>query len=192
MRTKDEAKEQVILDTALRLIMQTGLSGLKMSELAKEAGVATGTVYIYFDDKPALIQRLYTYLLRKSLIDLNAGISETDPLRVKIQKITRNYLNDNLNNPEYTAFFEQYFRSPYSVETEDTRAEETTMMQPIYELVVQGQQQTIIKEAKPDLLVTLVCGMLDELARQVHFTGNPISESDWELTFSVIWDGVKR
>ena len=192
MRTKDEAKEQLILDTALRLIMQTGLSGLKMSDLAKEAGVATGTVYIYFDDKPALIQRLYAYLLRKSLSDLNAGVLDTDPLRVKIQKITRNYLNDNLNYPEYTAFFEQYFRSPFAVETEDTRTEEVSMMQPIYDLVVQGQQQTIIKEANPDLLVTLVCGMLDELARQSHFTGKPISESDWELTFSVIWDGVKR
>lgn len=192
MRPKDEAKEQLILDTALSVINRTGLAGLKMSDLAKEAGVATGTVYIYFEDKSALIQRLYTYLLRKSLSDLNAGIEEADPLRVKIQKITRNYLDDNLKYPEYTAFFEQYFRSPYFVETEAIRAEENTMMQPIHELVVQGQQQTIIKEADPDLLVTLVCGMLNELAKQAHFTQQPISEHDWELTFSVIWDGVKR
>lgn len=192
MRKKDDAKEQLILDTALSLINRTGLTGLKMSDLAKEAGVATGTVYIYFDDKPALIQRLYTYLLRKSLSDLNAGIEEADPLRVKIQKITRNYLDDNLKHPEYTAFFEQYFRSPYYAETEANRAEETRVMQPIYDLVVQGQQQTIIKEAEPDLLVTLVCGMLIELARQIHFTDQGISERDWELTFSVIWDGVKR
>lgn len=192
MRTKDEAKEKLILDTALRLIMQTGLSGLKMSDLARESGVATGTVYIYFDDKPALIQRLYAYLLRKSLSDLKAGIADTDPLRVKIQKITRNYLDDSLKYPEYTAFFEQYFRSPYFVETEAIRAEEASVMQPIYELVVEGQQQTIIKEANPDLLVTLVCGMLNELAKQALFSQQPITESDWELTFSVIWDGVKR
>lgn len=192
MRTKDEAKEQLILDTALRLIMQTGLAGLKMSDLAKEAGVATGTLYVYFDDKPALIQRLYAYLLRKSLCDLKAGIAETDPLRVKIQKITRNYLTDNVENPEYAAFFEQYFRSPYFVETEAMQIEEASIMQPIYELIVLGQQETIIKDANPDLLVTLVCGMLNELAKQAHFTKQPISESDWKLTFSVIWDGVKR
>lgn len=192
MRTKDESKEKLILDTALRLIMQTGLSGLKMSELARAAGVATGTVYIYFEDKPTLIQRLYAYLLRKSLSDLRAGITDTDPLRVKIQKITRNYLDDSLENPEYTAFFEQYFRSPHYVETEAIRTEEASVMQPIYELIVEGQQQTIIKEANPDLLVTLVCGMLNELAKQALLFQQPISESDWELTFSVIWDGVKR
>ncbi len=192
MRTKDEAKEQLIFDTALRLIQQTGLSGLKMSELAKEAGVATGTVYIYFADKPTLIQQLYAYLLRKSLSDLGEGINDTDPLRVKIQKITRNYLDDNLANPQYTAFFEQYYRSPYYVLTDAVEAEETTAMQPIIDLIIEGQQQTIIKEARPDLLLTLVCGMLDELAKQAHFTKQPISESDWDLTFSVIWDGVKR
>lgn len=192
MRTKDEAKEQLIFDTALRLIMQTGLAGLKMSELAKEAGVATGTVYIYFADKPDLIQRLYAYLLRKSVSDLNQGIKDADPLRVKIQKMTRNYLDDNLANPAYTAFFEQYYRSPYYVLTDDLRAEESAVMQPIYDLIVQGQQQTIIKEANPDLLVTLVCGMLDELAKQAHFTGQPVSDGDWYITFSVIWDGVKR
>lgn len=192
MRTKDEAKEQLILDTALRVISRSGLAGLKMSALAKEAGVATGTVYVYFADRTALIQRLYAYLLRKSLSDLRAGITDTDPLRVKIHKMTRNYLNDNVSRPEYIAFFEQYFRSPYSAETAETRAEETNVMQPIYDLVVQGQRETIIKEADPDLLVTLVCGMLDELARQAHFTGRPVSEADWELVFSVIWDGVKR
>lgn len=192
MRTKDEVKEQLILDTALRLIMQTGLVGLKMSELAKEAGVATGTLYVYFDDKPALIQRLYAYLLRKSLCDLSTGITETDPLRIKIQKITHNYLTDTIEKPEYVAFFEQYFRSPYFVETDATRAEEARMMQPIYELIVVGQQQTLIKDASPDLLVTLVCGMLNELARQVHLTKQPLSPEDWQLTFSVIWDGVKR
>ena len=192
MRNKDEAKEQLILDAALRLIRQTGLAGLKMSDLAKDAGVATGTLYIYFDDKPALIQRLYAYLLRKSLCDLSTGVADADPLRVKIEKMTRNYLDDNLKNPEYTAFFEQYFRSPYSVETAAIQAEEASVMQPILNLVVEGQQQTIIKKADPNLLVTLVCGMLDELARQAHFTQQPISESDWELTFSVIWDGIKR
>lgn len=192
MRSKDEEKEKLILESALRLIMRSGLAGLKMSDLAKEAGVATGTVYIYFDDKPALIQRLYTYLLRKSLNDLEVGIEPEDPIRIKIQKIARNYLNDNIDYPEYAVFFDQYFRSPYYVETDVILAEENSVLQPVYDLVVEGQKQTIIKEADPDLLVTLVCGMLNELAKQVLLTKKPLRESDWALTFSVIWDGVKR
>lgn len=192
MRPRDEAKEILILNTALRLITQTGLAGLKMADLAREAGVATGTVYIYFTDKPALIARLYTYLLRHSLSDLTVGIVDTDPVRVQILKMARNYLNENTEHPEYNAFFEQYFRSPFYEETELSQAEERSMLQPIYDIVRRGQTETIIKDANPDLLVTLVCGMLNELAKQVLYTKQPISEADWTTAFSVLWDGIKR
>lgn len=192
MRTKDEAKEIQILETALRLITQTGLAGLKMATLAQEAGVATGTVYIYFTDKPALISRLYLYLIRLAWRDLTAGVAPTDPVRIQVQKITRNYLNDNINRPEFNAFFEQYYRSPFYVETDVTRAAEATALQPIYDVIRRGQAETVIKDLDPDLLVTLVCGMLNEAAKQPLYTGQPFTEADWEATFSVLWDGVKR
>lgn len=194
MRNKDEAKEQLILDTALGLITQIGLTGLTMSTLAKTAGLATGTIYIYFDDKSALIQALYTHLVRRGLRDLTRGVTDTEPLRVKLKKVARNYLDDNIKHPEHGAFFEQYMRSPYYIETETEAmlTEEKRLMEPIYELVSQGQRETIIKEADPDLLVTLVCGMLNELAKQVYFSGQALRESDWETTFAIIWDGIKQ
>jgi AcrR family transcriptional regulator len=65
MRTKDDVKEKLILEKALSMISKIGLSGLKMSLLAKEVGVATGTIYIYFKDKKDLIDNLYVYLVKK-------------------------------------------------------------------------------------------------------------------------------
>lgn len=192
MRTKDEVKEQLILDTALQLIVRSGLTGLKMSDLARQAGVATGTLYIYFDDKTALVHGLYSYLLRKTIMDLPRDIDESDPLRIKLQKISYNYLTDCIEHPEYAAFFEQYSRSPYVQHTESVQVEENALLQPIYALVVQGQQETIIKEAPADMLVTMVCGMLNALAQQASYTQQPITEAIWQTAFSVIWDGIKR
>lgn len=191
MRTKDEAKEKQILDTALGVIAKTGLSGLKMTELAKEAGVATGTVYIYFQDKDELIRSLYIYLMKQSMQGLTDGIQANEPLKVRIKKISRNYFDSNLLHPEQGAFFEQYFRSPYYHETDTIKHEEESVMLPIYDIVVEGQQQGIIKEANPELLVTLICGMLNELAQTTLYTQQALSEADWELTFRVIWDGIK-
>ncbi|CCG99578.1 transcriptional regulator, TetR family [Fibrella aestuarina BUZ 2] len=192
MRTKDEAKEILILETALRLIAQTGLAGLKMADLAREAGVATGTVYIYFADKPALISRLYVYLVRLAWRDLTAGVTESDPVRIQVQKIARNYLNENINRPEFNAFFEQYYRSPFYVETDQTQTAETTALQPIYDVIRRGQAETVIKDLDPDLLVTLVCGLLNEAAKQPLYTGKPFTDADWDATFSVLWDGIKQ
>ncbi len=191
MRIKDETKEKQILDTALGVIAKTGLSGLKMTALAKEAGVATGTVYIYFQDKDELIRSLYIYLLKQSVQGLTDNVQASEPLKVRIKKITHNYFYIKLLYPERSAFFEQYFRSPYYQDTEIVRHKEESLMMPIYEVVVEGQQQGIIKEANPELLVTLICGMLNQLAQTTLYTQQVLSEADWELTFRVIWDGIK-
>lgn len=173
------------------MIMRVGLAGLKMSDLAKEAGVATGTVYIYFEDKNQLIRELYLYLMHENTNDLTQELTGDEPLKIKIKKMTRNFLENNVKNPEYSAFFEQYFRSPYFQEDDSTRKEEDQALQPIYQLLLEGQRQSLIKEANPKLLVTLVCGMLNELAKQAIYTQTPISSTDWEMTFSVLWDGIR-
>lgn len=191
MRAKDENKEVIILESALKMIARIGLAGLKMSDLAKEAHLATGTLYIYFRDKEELIRKLYLYLLRKSSNDVAKGIPANEPLKKRVNKICYNFLMDNILHPEYGAFFEQYFRSPFFYETESVLAEENIVMQPFYELIIEGQQQGIIKEADPELLVTLICGMLETVAKVANYSQKSVSVQEWETIFGVIWDGIK-
>ncbi|WP_337042929.1 TetR/AcrR family transcriptional regulator [Emticicia sp. 17c] len=191
MRAKDENKEILILESALRMIARVGLAGLKMSELAKEAKLATGTVYIYFSDKEALIRKLYLYLLRKSSADVTKDIPASEPLKKRVNSICRNFLMNNILHPEYGAFFEQYFRSPFFHETESILAEENKVMQPIYDVIAEGQQQGIVKDADPELLVTLVCGMLETVAKVAFYSQKSVSEQEWDTIFGVIWDGLR-
>lgn len=57
-------KREAILAAALRLLARSGLHNTPMSALAREAGVAAGTLYLYFPSKEALINALYLELLR--------------------------------------------------------------------------------------------------------------------------------
>lgn len=191
MRTRDEKKEKLILESALSIISKTGLAGLKMSDLAKEAKLATGTVYIYFKDKEELVRRLYLYLMRNITNALSTSLNSNDPVKLKIKRIAHNYLIDSILNPQKGVFFEQYFRSPYYHETENILQEENQILQPIYEVIIEGQQQNIIKEISADMLVTMVCGMLDSLAKTAIYTEKNYSESEWEVIFSVVWDAIK-
>ncbi|HAO48417.1 MAG TPA: TetR/AcrR family transcriptional regulator, partial [Runella sp.] len=59
------------------------------SDLAKEAGVATGTVYIYFEDKNQLIRELYLYLMHENTNDLTQELTGDEPLKIKIKKMAR-------------------------------------------------------------------------------------------------------
>jgi AcrR family transcriptional regulator len=61
-RAKGEQTRQLILETALRLFRERGYTETTMRAIAKEAGVAVGNAYYYFDSKEHLIQGFYDRL----------------------------------------------------------------------------------------------------------------------------------
>ena len=66
-------KRDAILAAALRLIARFGLHNTPMSAVAREAGVAVGTVYLYFPSKEAMINALYLHVLEDRNRSLYSG-----------------------------------------------------------------------------------------------------------------------
>jgi AcrR family transcriptional regulator len=58
-QARGEQTRQLILETALRLFRERGYTETTMRAIAKEAGVAVGNAYYYFDSKEHLIQGFY-------------------------------------------------------------------------------------------------------------------------------------
>src|SRR5438105_8505067 len=52
-------KRERILDAAVRVFAEKGFYGAKVSEIAREAGVADGTIYLYFKSKDDLLISLF-------------------------------------------------------------------------------------------------------------------------------------
>src|SRR5437660_12011340 len=52
-------KRERILDAAVRVFAEKGFFGAKVSEIAREAGVADGTIYLYFKSKDDLLISLF-------------------------------------------------------------------------------------------------------------------------------------
>jgi AcrR family transcriptional regulator len=66
-------KREALLAAARRLIARSGLHDTPTSAVAREAGVAAGTLYLYFASKEALINTLYLELLRDQYRAAMAG-----------------------------------------------------------------------------------------------------------------------
>ena len=58
-RQRHEAKYQRILDAALEIFARKGFHEAKISEIARTAGVADGTIYLYFKNKDDLLIYLF-------------------------------------------------------------------------------------------------------------------------------------
>ncbi|HEU4326220.1 MAG TPA: helix-turn-helix domain-containing protein [Roseiflexaceae bacterium] len=57
-RTADPGKRNAILLAARTVFLERGYVQTRMSDIAERAGVATGTLYLYFDSKEALVLAL--------------------------------------------------------------------------------------------------------------------------------------
>jgi AcrR family transcriptional regulator len=58
VRTLDQTKRTTILKAARTILLRDGYTSAKMSDIAAEAGVAPGTLYLYFDSKESLAAAL--------------------------------------------------------------------------------------------------------------------------------------
>lgn len=85
-------KREVILEATIRVLREQGLSGLKIEEVAKEAEVGKGTVYLYFQDKQDLLKGLvechtFAYYQRvEDVVDRKASFRDrlAEVLRLRI------------------------------------------------------------------------------------------------------------
>ena len=59
-RELPEVRREQILDAAAQVFLDRGLAQATMADVAEAAGVAKGTVYLYFDSKSALLTALRT------------------------------------------------------------------------------------------------------------------------------------
>lgn len=85
MPTQQRARERVerILDCAVQLIARDGSDAVRMSEVAKLAGVSIGSLYQYFPDKAAIIVTLaerYNAMGRACIRDELSGVQHIDAL----------------------------------------------------------------------------------------------------------------
>lgn len=61
------AQYELLLKTALALVSREGFQGLTISALSKDANVATGTLYKYFDSKAALCTAVFKLATEKEV-----------------------------------------------------------------------------------------------------------------------------
>src|SRR5690348_16389689 len=55
-----------ILEAACRVIARSGVRGLRIEELAREAGVSTALIYYYFEGRATLLKRALEYVSERA------------------------------------------------------------------------------------------------------------------------------
>jgi TetR/AcrR family fatty acid metabolism transcriptional regulator len=84
-------KRERILVAAERIFARHGFFAAKVSDVAKEAGVADGTIYLYFKSKDDLLISLFERRMQALNAQLHAAIAGKPP-REQLRAVVRTYL----------------------------------------------------------------------------------------------------
>jgi AcrR family transcriptional regulator len=98
-RPKSDEKRGAILQAATRIIVSQGLSA-PTAGIAKEAGVANGSLFTYFETKAELFNQLYLELKAEMAAAALKGFPAEAELREQMFHIWQNWMNWSMTFPE--------------------------------------------------------------------------------------------
>ena len=91
-RKPEGDKRRQILDAALRVFAKKGYYKARVTEIARAAGIADGTVYLYFDSKQDIIVSVFSDVVKRHLENARQEIARASTPREKLLAIARHHL----------------------------------------------------------------------------------------------------
>lgn len=189
MRTKDENKRHAISHAAIELVYTEGLANTSMSKIAKKAGVSSSTIYVYFENKDDMLNKLYLYakeIFFSSLlknVDLSASIESIS------RKIFNNFHDFTKKEPVIFLFAEQFVNSPqlaYGVKESVDK-----LYTPLYAALQRGVEEGVLRSVHPAILGTVFMAPSMFLFKQMHDSGIKLNKQILDNLFDMTWTAIK-
>lgn len=188
-RHRDENKIPMIRQAALRLVIQTGFSGLKMQDVAKEAGMATGTLYIYYPSKEDLINELFVLTKREIADVMLHPDNQTETFYQTFKKMWLAYFEFCYRNPEKMLFVEQFLYS--GLISEPNIALTNRYFEPLNEFLSSAQKQAIVKPLDAEILKAHMQGAIHEVVKFLEKNKQIMDAQLIDRLFELTWNGIR-
>lgn len=189
-KIKDDNKIKAIHDSAMKLVNRTGFVGLKMAEVAKEANIATGTLYIYYKSKEALINDVYIETKKDIINNLLNQKHQSETFYTTFKNIWVSYFKFCFENPEKMLFCEQFFYSGYI--SNEVKAEVDLLFEPMHEMLRTAQANGLVKQIDVEILFAQMHGAIHEIVKVLIKQKKQIGSNQLQRCFDMAWDSIKQ
>src|ERR1700704_2288310 len=97
---RDPDKPQQIIDAAIRVFARNGYYNSRVSDIAREAGIASGTIYLYFKTKDEILVTLFREKMAEWVSLVRREIAtEPDPV-AKLRRLVALHFGVLESNPD--------------------------------------------------------------------------------------------
>src|SRR5512136_1019993 len=91
-RAKGLDKRRRILDAAVGVFARKGYFAARVSDVASKAGVADGTIYLYFRNKEDILVRLFDEVMSEHVQEARAAVRALPSLPERLQAVAERHL----------------------------------------------------------------------------------------------------
>jgi TetR/AcrR family fatty acid metabolism transcriptional regulator len=163
--TRGEGKRERILRAAIKVFAKNGFYDTRVSDVAKAAGVADGTIYLYFKSKDELLLSLFEDRVETLLAHMKAELPKHATAAGKLRRVIELQLGVLEGERDLAEVFTVILRQSTKLLKEYAAPKFTAYLDVIGDVVSHGQARGEFRADVPPLIVArAVWGALDGIA----------------------------
>ena len=164
--TRKEAKRQRILNAAVVEIARHGYFGTTVSRIAGRAGVADGTIYLYFKSKEAILVAIFERAMQRFYDAAQPIVARAgEPAEEKLRRLVGLHLSLLGEDRDLAVIFQVEFRHTLHILELLSRSGMRNYLGLIAQVIEQGKREGAFRpDVDPLFAAKAVFGVLDEMA----------------------------
>lgn len=161
---KKKVKRQLIIDAAVEVFSRNGFQNSTISQIARKANVAEGTIYQYFRNKEDLFFSIPIDKTKEFYSELELHLEGIHGAENKIRKFVWYYLYHLQENPEYARALMLEMRVNRNFAKTKTFGPYRPLTRKILEIIEEGQAEGVIRvDVSIYVIRHLILGMLEHI-----------------------------
>jgi TetR/AcrR family fatty acid metabolism transcriptional regulator len=170
-------KREAILRAAIKVFARNGYFNSKVSDIAGEASIADGTVYLYFKSKEEILHSFFDRAMEDFIAEGKREIENIEGAAEKLRRIAHLHLEKLGADRDLAVVFQVELRGSTKFMQEFSAAGFAEYLDIIRRTIAEGQAQGVFrKDIHPITLAKILFGALDEMV-----TNWILSKNDYEL-----------
>lgn len=184
-------KREQITEAALKLFCENGFQNTSTALISREAGVATGTLFIYFPVKEELITTLYIESKNKLAAFLKEGVSRQKTPKLKMKYLWLRWNKWAEEHPYAFQYIQMVSASPYISNVALKKGSSVSDFAEKF-LLAAIKEGAVARITTP-LFFSIFEGLLTSTANHIATLRSIRSkERTMEQSFEIFWKGVSR
>ncbi len=157
-------KREIIMRAATKVFARRGYFNAKVADVAKEAGIADGTVYLYFKSKEEILHSVFDQAMDEFIGEGRKELEKLEKPQDKLRRIAELHLQKLGADRDMAVVFQIELRGSTKFMQEFSAAGFAEYLAIIHKIIEEGQREKIFRDdIHPIICAKILYGALDEM-----------------------------